>query len=253
MSTAFLNRVAIHKDWEPFLSGTRRRQIARVESEILPTGITPPPEKVLRFLEFPLHSAKIVILGQDPYPQPGVATGRAFEVGNLKSWNQPFRNSSLKNILRALYKAYTGEVIKFNDLKKKFDNAFPVLPPPRFFKHWEAEGVLLLNTAFTCTPGAPGSHRKNWQAFTRDLLFYIRENAAGATWFLWGNHALEATEGLSPGRSCFAMHPMMCYDLPGRENDFLFGRHNCFEPFIGDIDWTGYGLEKRITAPGKLF
>jgi len=171
-----------------------------------------------------VSSAKIIILGQDPYPQPGVATGRAFEVGTLKSWNEPFKNTSLKNILRALYKAYTGEVLKYNELKKKFDNEFPVLPPGKFFQNWEKQGVLLLNISFTCTPGQPGSQRKNWQEFTHVLLDFITENAKYATWFLWGNHAREATKNIPLKKSIFTMHPMMCYDLPHRENDFLFGR-----------------------------
>jgi uracil-DNA glycosylase len=49
------------------------------------------------------------------------------------------------------------------------------------------------------------------------------------------------------------MYPMMCYNLPERENDFLFGKKNCFEPFIGEIDWTGYDLKKELTKTGKLF
>jgi uracil-DNA glycosylase len=253
MTSEFLNRITVHSDWEPFLTTEIRHLIRRIEEEVLPLEITPAPEKVLRFLEFPLQSAKVVILGQDPYPQPGAATGRAFEVGTLKSWNQPFKIISLKNILRAVYKAYTGEILKFSELKEKFDNEFPVLPPPEFFRHWENEGVLLLNTSFTCTPGKPGSHRKSWEEFTTVLLEFIHQNAGAATWFLWGNHAREATENMPLENMIFTMHPMMCYNLPGRENDFLYGRNNCFEPFIGQIDWTGFNLGKNLQSPGKLF
>lgn len=243
----------MHNDWKPFLTTEIRELIKQVENEVLPKGITPPSDKVLRFLGFPLESVKVIILGQDPYPQPGAATGRAFEVGNLKSWNQPFKNISLKNILRALYKAYTGEVLKYNNLKEKFDNEFPVLPPNKLFAHWENEGVLLLNTSFTCTPGKPGSHRKIWEEFTIILLDYINHNASDATWFLWGNHAKEATADIYLENTIFNMHPMMCYNLPERENDFLYGKKNCFEPFIGEIDWTGYDLKKGHTKTGKLF
>jgi uracil-DNA glycosylase len=253
MASEFLNKVSVNKDWKPFLTTEIRERIKQVENEVLPKEITPPAEKALRFLEFPLKSARVIILGQDPYPQPGAATGRAFEVGNLKSWNQPFKNISLKNILRALFKAYTGEVLKYNDLKQKFDNEFPVLPPSLFFQNWEKEGVLLLNTSYTCTPGKPGSHRKNWEEFTHILLDFINHNASEATWFLWGNHAKEATAGIHLQNSIFTMHPMMCYNLPERENDFLFGKKNCFEPFIGEIDWTGYDLKKELTKTGKLF
>lgn len=253
MQSEFLSRISIHKTWEPFLSWETRNQILEIEKNVLAGEINPASKNVLRFLEFPLGSAKVIILGQDPYPQPGAATGRAFEVGNLQSWNQPFKNISLKNILRAIYKAYTGRVLKFSELKEKFDNEFPVLPPDKLFAHWEKEGVLMLNTSFTCSPGKPGSHRKNWEAFTFSLLEYIQNNAEEATWFLWGNHAREATKNLKLRKSIFIMHPMLCYDLPGRSNDFLYGTQNCFEPFIGEIDWTGFKLQKGLKSTATLF
>lgn len=252
MTIRFLENVNIHADWESFLSPEVKQKIREIEGEVLKENYTPGSGKVLRFLAFPLHSAKVIILGQDPYPQPGVATGRAFEVGTLQSWNQPFKNVSLKNILRALYKAYTGEVIKFKQLKEKFDNEFPALPPGKFFVNWEKQGVLLLNTSFTCQTGKPGSHRKLWENFTQQLLEFILLNAENATWFLWGNHAREASKHLPLKKYIFTMHPMMCSNN-GRENDFLFGRNNCFEPFIGEIDWTGYGLKKDLKTNNKLF
>ncbi len=246
----FLKELEIHPDWLSFLTEENRALIAKIESEVTKNGFTPPADRVLRFLAFPLSSARIIILGQDPYPQPGVATGRAFEVGKLKSWGQPFKNISLKNILRALYKAYTGQVIKYSQLKEKLDNEFPVLPPGKLFSHWENQGVLLLNTSFTCAPGIPGSHRKNWESFILKLLEFINKNAGSATWFLWGNHAREATAHLDLPKSIFTLHPMMCHHKPERENDFLYGRINCFEPFAGEIDWTGYAFQKgRKTVP----
>jgi len=243
-NSLFLSAQNIHSDWISFLTDENRSLIFEIEKEVIKTGFTPPENKVLRFLSFPLSSAKIIILGQDPYPQPGVATGRAFEVGSLKSWNQPFKNISLKNILRALYKAYTGEVIKFNELKEKLDNEFPVLPPGKLFSHWEKQGVLLLNTSFTCEPGKPGSHQKIWDEFTGRLLVFLRDKAPEATWFLWGNHAREATKNLGLPKSIETMHPMMCHNAPGRDDDFLYGKINCFGLFIDDIDWTGFKLKK---------
>ncbi len=253
MHTTFLDSINIHHQWESFLTHQRKEQIKQIESVVLQDGITPPPEKVLRFLRFPLRSAQVIILGQDPYPQPGAATGRAFEVGNLVSWNQKFKNNSLKNILRALYKAYTGKILKYSELKEKFDNEFPVLPPTKFFQHWEDQGVLLLNTSFTCRPGSPGSHRKSWEDFTGSLLKFIHRENPDATWFLWGNHALEASHGINMKNQIFTMHPMMCYDLPQRKSDFLFGEKNCFRPFTSIIDWTGYGFQKKIAPQPKLF
>lgn len=249
----FLKEQNIHSDWFSFLTDENRSLILRIETEVEKSGFTPTADKVLRFLSYPLSSAKIIILGQDPYPQPGAATGRAFEVGTLKSWNQPFKNISLKNILRAVYKAYTGEVIKFNQLKEKLDNEFPVLPPGKLFSHWEKQGVLLLNTSFTCETGKPGSHQRHWAEFTGKLLAFIQQNAPQATWFLWGNHAQEATKNIGLQKRIETMHPMMCHEAPNRETDFLFGKINCFEPFVEEIDWTGFELEKGVEKSPVLF
>ena len=249
----FLKEQNIHIDWFSFLTDENRSLIIKIENEVKKTCFPPPEGKVLRFLSFPLHSAKIIILGQDPYPQPGAATGRAFELGNLKSWNQPSKNISLKNILRALYKAHTGQVVKFSQLKERLDNEFPVLPPGKIFLHWEKQGVLLLNTSFTCEPGKPGSHQKLWAEFTFKLFEFIREQVPEATWFLWGNHAREATKKLDLPKSIKTMHPMMCHESPDRDSDFLYGKINCFERFIGEIDWTGFGLNKGVKSPAVLF
>ena len=253
MNSLFLKNITIHPDWKPFLSKEILDLITQIELEITKKEFTPSAEKVLRFFELPLNSTKIVILGQDPYPQPGVATGRAFEVGTLKLWNEPFKNISLKNILRTLYKAYSGKAINYSQLKEKFDNEFPILNPVKLFKHWEKQGVLLLNTSFTCEPGNPGSHKNAWEYFSAELLRYINSQNELFTWFLWGNHALEATRNLSIKNKIVSQHPMMCYEKEGRETDFLYGKVNCFEQLINEIDWTGFKLSGNLNSTPSLF
>ena len=240
MSPVFLKNIAINDVWQPFLNRSNIDLLKKIESQVFRNPYTPRVDRVLRFLEFPLNSARVIILGQDPYPQEGAATGRAFEVGNLSSWDQSFRNISLKNILRAVYKAYTGEIIKYSTLKEKIKSEFPVLPPGELFTYWEKQGVLLLNTSFTCEPGNPGSHRNLWKLFTARLLVFINERAGNAVWFLWGNHAIEASLPLKLKNYIALMHPMMCYDKPSRQADFLYGDINCFERLADAIDWTGY-------------
>ena len=253
MNSEFINHITVHPNWKTFLSKAILNDLQRIENEIKSEHFTPEINKVLRFLELPLKSARIIILGQDPYPQEGVATGRAFEVGTLNSWNKPFRNVSLKNLLRCLYKAYFNEIISFNDLKKKLDNEFPVLPPNQIFKSWESQGVLLLNTSFTCKIGASASHEKKWIGFTSELLRFINRQNPELTWFLWGNHAINSTKNVQIKNKFESQHPMMCYPGKGRESDFLFGNTNCFESFIGEIDWTGFNLKKGAKTSGLLF
>ena len=253
MNSLFLKDIKVHPDWKPFLSGKIVDLIIQIESDISTKEFTPSHEKVLRFLEVRLATVKVVIVGQDPYPQPGAATGRAFEVGTLKSWNEPFRNISLKNILRTLYKAHTGTPLKYNEIKKKFDNEFPLLAPNKLFKHWEKQGVLLLNTSFTCEPGIPGSHKKVWGKFSAELLNYINVKNSSIIWFLWGNHALEATCNLNLNNKIISQHPMMCYKKEGRDTDFLFGKVNCFEQLLNEIDWTGFNLSAKLSSAKTLF
>ena len=253
MNSVFLENLTIHPDWNLFLTHETTNLIRQIESEILTGEFTPSAEKVLRFLELPLLSAKVIILGQDPYPQPGVATCRAFEVGTLKSWNEPFKNISLKNLVRALYKSCSGKVLTYTKIKEKLDNEFPLLPPGKLFQYWEQQGVLLLNTSFTCIPGNPGSHKKVWEVFTFQLLNYINNNHPAVTWFLWGNHAEEATSELHIRKAVRTLHPMMCFDNPGRQNDFLYGDVNGFQLLQNEIDWTGFGGSKKWVASGSLF
>jgi uracil-DNA glycosylase len=254
MNSTFLQKLKIHKNWIPFITKEIDDLLVEIENHITKKDYTPDSEKVLRFLELPLKKAKVVIIGQDPYPQPGVATGRAFEVGTLHSWNEPFRNVSLKNILRTVYKAYTQKIIEYKQLKSKFDNEFPLFPPHKLFKHWESQGVLLLNTSFTCQLNHPGSHAKIWEAFTKKLLCFTNTELNGnATWFLWGNHAKMVATDLKIKKRIYSQHPMMCYPGTDRETDFLYGKTNCFKELIEEIDWTGYNLGPILKTSETLF
>ena len=196
---------------------------------------TPAGEKIFR-AALPVEQIRVVILGQDPYPQPGVATGLAFEVGGLHSWKQPFRQVSLKNIVRLLYASYTGAdpyAISYGDVIAACDRGdFSLLPPDRLFSYWAENGVLLMNTALTCKPGYPGSHAALWQPLTDDLITYI-ENRAHPVWFLWGKSAGQYKGRVE--RYFASRHPML--SSPKWEDDFL--KNPCFRQTASMIDWLG--------------
>ncbi len=243
----------IHSSWNSFLTKEISEILNCFDEGPGKDNYTPTSERILHFLTTSLDEAKVIILGQDPYPQSGVATGRAFEVGTLTSWNSKFRNISLKNIVRLLYKTYAGEIKTYreiltllpNQLNLFQPNQFNLLPPNQLFNHWEQQGVLLLNTAFTCKIGEPGSHSAFWAPFTRLLLEYINKERPDLIWILWGNHALEITAGLKLNNAYQTFHPMMCYDRPERKSDFLFGKTNPFLELKSRIDWTGYSFSRR--------
>jgi uracil-DNA glycosylase len=230
----------IHPAWNPFLENGALEMIKDIESKIFnepAESITPAYERMLRFLQIDLSSAKVVVIGQDPYPQAGVATGRAFEVGTLKNWSDRFRNTSLRNIVRALYASQKNDFKTFNEIKKEMAaGEFQLLPPDRLFKYWESQGVLLLNTSFSCRVGKPGSHARLWHDFTTELLVFINESKPNLTWFLWGNKAKEAVAHLQLKNSIETTHPMICHQ---RSNYFLFGKKNVFRETAEMVDWYG--------------
>lgn len=229
-----------HKSWDVFLTKDILEMLFAIESEIKNDSINPEAKYVLRFFEQDLKKIKILILGQDPYPQKGAATGRAFEVGNLESWLVPFRNISLKNIVRAIYQSEYGKTMKFAELKEKIeDGSFPLPAPNQLFESWSQQGVLLLNTSFTCKAGQPGSHARIWGPFTKKLLEFIALNRPDIIWFLWGNHAINITSDIPVKNKLETMHPMMCYASKNRPGDFLFGEINPFKSTSSIINWMG--------------
>jgi len=232
-----------HSSWNDFISDDIITKLKIIEEKTVETNkeITPPAHRVLHFMTNDPDKVKIVIIGQDPYPQKGVATGRAFEVSTLKSWNDTFRNVSLKNIIRAVYAAYNNEFLTYNNIKQKmnedlFGSSFRILPPYKLFKSWEEQGVLLINTSFTCETGKPGSHSKIWNGFTKELLSYINTRNPDIIWFLWGNHAKNITSHLELKNYFTSNHPMICKQS---DDDFLFGKVNMFAETKDIVNWKG--------------
>ena len=129
----------------------------------------------------PLNDLKVVILGQDPYnnlhtvntSKVPVATGLAF--ANSSDTPEDCYSTSLE-ILKESVIDYTMPhgLINFDPSLEK----------------WEAQGVLLLNTALSCELGKPGSHSLLWRPFTRSLLRNLSMYHSGIAYVLMGSNAL---------------------------------------------------------------
>ena len=133
---------------------------------------TPPLKQVFRaFEECPYHELQMVIVGQDPYPQLGVADGIAFSCSNTNKL-QP----SLRYILDEVNKTvYNGEQISTDvDLKR-----------------WSNQGILLLNTALTTEVGKIGAHYNIWKPFTAYLLDWLNNYNPGLIYVYMGKKAEE--------------------------------------------------------------
>lgn len=230
----------IHSSWVKFLDENILIELAIIENKI-GNSFTPPVGNILRFLFNDLNKLKVIILGQDPYPEKGIATGRAFEVGGLNLWNTKFKQVSLKNIVRLLHKTYNNidnyeDIYSFNYIRKEIINGqFKILPLDEIFKSWEKQGVLLLNSYLTCEVGKPGSHREVWAAFAGKLIDYIVEQRPDLNWFLWGRNANAFSGHIKNGCIYSCRHPMMC----SREYEDDFLKSDCFKKTNSIINWLG--------------
>ena len=231
---------SIHTSWKNFLDENILKELSDIEQKI-GNNFTPSAGRILRFMVSDLNKFKVVILGQDPYPEKGIAMGRAFEVGGLKTWNTKFRQVSLKNIIRLLHKTYNNienydEIKSFNHIKEEIaDGGFKILPADEMFESWERQGVLLLNACLTCEVGKPGSHKEIWTGFTERLLAYITEQGPDLNWFLWGRNANDYMKYIKNGCIYSCRHPMMCSRQ--YEDDFL--KSDCFKRTSYIINWLG--------------
>lgn len=147
-------------------------EIKRTISRDLREGKTVYPPMNLVLNAFHLTSfkdLKVVILGQDPYHNPGQAHGLSFSVP--AGVTPP---PSLKNIYK--------EIFDDTGIAKDTDNGC--------LESWSRQGVFLLNASLTVIKGEPGSHaRIGWQTFTDAVIKAISDRKEHVVFMLWGNFA----------------------------------------------------------------
>lgn len=118
----------------------------------------------------PLHTVRVVILGQDPYHGPGQAHGLSFSVPH-----GIYPPPSLQNIFREL-----------------MDDIGVPQPSSGDLSEWAKRGVLLLNTALTVRARKANSHRgKGWEGFTDAVMQVVSREQSAVVFILWGRNAQE--------------------------------------------------------------
>lgn len=174
------------------------------------SGWQPAPGHIFRALALtPPDSIRAVILGQDPYPTPGRATGLAFA---FPPGERP--RDSLRNVLRELQ----------DDLG--------ITRPDGDLTGWARQGVLLLNTVLSVPVGRPNGHAAyGWQALAAQIL--CRAAARPAAFLLWGGQAQRAAAPhLDPGRHLILQAP---HPSPLSARRGFFGAR----PFSRTNAWLG--------------
>lgn len=168
------------------------------------TTIYPRPEKVFNaMLKCPMMAVKVIILGQDPYPnltKNGLepqAQGLAFSVP--KGEKIP---SSLNNIFKELILEYGSSEVAY------------MKPTHGDLGYWAEQGVLLLNCSLTFDPSATtiNQHFKKgiWKPFIIRLLKYVKRKNPNVVFLLWGNEAkimYKSCDFKDDGRVLKSAHP----------------------------------------------
>jgi uracil-DNA glycosylase len=184
---------------------------------------TPPLKQMFRaFEECPVNDLKVIVVGQDPYPQLGVADGIAFSCSNTKEL-QPSLRYLLDEINRTVYNGHPGSLD--TDLTR-----------------WAEQGILLVNTALTTTVGKIGQHYNIWKPFLAYLFDYLTWNEAGLIYVYMGKQAQEWSEAVNDNNyKFFVSHPASAaYNQQERWNsDNLFVKINevVEKQFNAKITW----------------
>jgi len=178
--------VKIEQSWKNALAGEFDKpyfaQLVRFLHQEKGAGkvIYPPGSQIFRAFELtPLDQVKVVILGQDPYHNPGEAMGLSFSVPD---WVR--MPPSLRNI--------------FSEIEQDLGIRMSGRPN---LENWARQGVLLLNSILTVEAGKAASHRNiGWQEFTDAVIRTISERCDGVVFLLWGNFAKAKASLIDPTR-----------------------------------------------------
>lgn len=173
--TPTITQVQIEESWKQALAAEfQKPYFAEIKAFLMAekqAGKTIYPPGPLIFNAFnktPFDAVRVVVLGQDPYHNPGEAMGLSFSVP--KGIKVP---PSLLNIYKEIKNSLGIEPPRHGDLS-----------------HWAEQGVLLLNAMLTVEARKPASHQKiGWQIFTDAVIQTISARKTGVVFLLWGNFA----------------------------------------------------------------
>ena len=136
----------------------------------------------------PFDKVKVVIIGQDPYHEPGQAMGLSFSVP--EGVPQP---PSLINIFKEIQTDLGKPMPKSGDLSR-----------------WARQGVLLLNATLTVRAHQAGSHQRHgWEAFTDAAIAALSRERNHLVFLLWGGYARSKAQLIDQRRHLVlqAVHP----------------------------------------------
>ena len=183
--------------------------------------IYPPADDIFTAFHFtPLEQVKVVILGQDPYHEPGQAHGLCFSVKPEVSIPP-----SLVNIYKELE-----------------DDLGCYIPNNGYLEKWARQGVLMLNTVLTVRAHQANSHKEiGWEQFTDAAIKVLAEQDRPMVFILWGRPAQRKKEMIHNPKHLVLMsaHPSPLSAYRGFFGSHPFSRTNEYleENGLAPIDW----------------
>lgn len=183
--------------------------------------IYPLPKYIYTALRLTSYSdTRVVILGQDPYHEPGQAHGLAFSVG--KNVEIP---PSLVNIYKELH-----------------DDLGCTIPNHGFLADWARQGVLLLNAVLTVEAHKANSHKgKGWEQLTDTVIRKLNDKEEPVVFILWGANARSKKQFITDPKHLIleSVHPSPLSAYNGFFGSKPFSKTNEFLKKNGlkPIDW----------------
>jgi uracil-DNA glycosylase len=210
-------REQLHPSWQESLK-EHLPLLDAIEEKISVDSYLPKSDLVMRALSRDLHDSKVLILGQDPYPNPNYPVGLAFSIPEKETVFPP----SLKNMFKELNADLGVDIPESGDLSP-----------------WAEQGVVLLNRTLTCRSGESNSHSDSgWRKFTDICVEKIAE--LGVIAILWGNNAQECSKYFTADKLITSPHPSPLSAHRGFFGSKPFSRANAALLAAGKdpIDWS---------------
>lgn len=217
---------ALKNDWEKALSKEFKKPYYlklynTVRSEYSKTTVYPPSEEILTAFNLTdINDVKVLILGQDPYHEPGQAHGLSFSV-------KP--GVAIPPSLLNIYKELEDELSLY-------------IPNNGYLEKWAKQGVLMLNTVLTVRAHNANSHKGiGWEEFTDAAIMALNELDKPIVYMLWGSNARSKAKMLNNKKQLVleAPHPSPLSSYRGFFGCNHFIKCNEFLKANGlsEIDW----------------
>ena len=160
-----------------------------VRQEYKTSTIYPPASLIFNAFNLcPMDKIKVVIIGQDPYHEPGQAHGLCFSVNDGVKFPP-----SLQNIYKEIASEYNQPMPQSGNLTR-----------------WAEQGVLLLNATLTVRAHLAASHQgKGWETFTDNVIKEVNDRCQNVVFLLWGSYAQKKEVYIDKSKHCVlkAAHP----------------------------------------------